>query len=487
MAEPKHLPAAAEAASAPSRTRLVAMIVACGLLMENLDGTVIATALPQIATSMHEDPVRLSLAITTYLLSLAIFIPASGWFADRFGARTVFRSAIIVFTIGSICCGLSHSLVELTAARILQGTGGAMMVPVGRLVLLRSVPKAELVTAMAYLTIPAMIGPVLGPPVGGAIVTYASWRWIFFLNVPIGLLGLVLVSLFVENIREAETPRLDIAGFVLSGTALAGLMLGFETVGRDGVPLPAALALLFVGGIAAAGYLHHASRHPHPILDLLLLRVPTFAIAVAGGCLFRLGIGALPFLLPLMLQLGFGMTAFASGLLTFASAVGSLVMKFTAQSVIRRFGFRRVLSVNALVSALFLLGYAALRPTTPAAVILALLLTGGFFRSLQFTATNSLTFADIPPSLMSRATSLSSTAQQLSLSGGVALGAVLLHLTLAWRGAAHLSADDFWPAFLAVALVSGNAFWPYSRLTSEAGDEICGRSALPRPAAAPRG
>src|SRR5215472_16542830 len=203
MAEGDHQPGRDAAAQdiAP-RSRLIAMIVACALLMENLDGTVISTALPQIAASMHEDPVRLSLAITTYLLSLAIFIPASGWFADRFGARTIFRLAILVFTLGSICCGLSSSLAELTLSRILQGVGGAMMVPVGRLVLLRSVPKAQLVRAMAYLTVPAMIGPVLGPAVGGAIVTYASWRWIFFLNVPIGILGLVLVSILIENYKE---------------------------------------------------------------------------------------------------------------------------------------------------------------------------------------------------------------------------------------------------------------------------------------------
>jgi EmrB/QacA subfamily drug resistance transporter len=460
------------------RSSLIAMIVACGLLMENLDSTVISTALPQIAVSMHEDPVRLSLAITTYLLSLAIFIPASGWFADRFGARTIFRLAIVIFTVGSILCGLSGSLVGLTAARILQGAGGAMMVPVGRLVLLRTVAKAELVRAMAYLTVPAMIGPVLGPPVGGAIVTFASWRWIFFLNVPIGILGIVLVSLFIENRKEPDTPKLDLAGLLLSGTALAGLMLGFETAGREGVPLPAVLALLAVGVAATLLYLRHAAGHDHPILDLLLFRIPTFAIAVGGGFLFRVGVGALPFLLPLMFQLGFGLTAFASGLLTFASAVGALLMKFTAQPIIHRLGFRRTLTGNAVISASFLLGYAALRPSTPASIILALLLTGGFFRSLQFTGTNTLAFADIPPSRMSRATSLSSTAQQLSVSVGVALGALLLHITLAWRGTTSLSANDFWPAFLAVAVISGISAWPFSRLPADAGDEICGRAAV---------
>src|SRR6266436_609387 len=218
------------------RSAVIALTVACALFMENLDGTVIATALPQIAESFAVSPVHLSLAITSYLLSVAIFIPASGWMADRFGSRTIFRAAIAVFMLGSILCGLSSSIAELTGARIVQGVGGAMMVPIGRLVLLRNVTKADMVRAMSYLTVPAMLGPVLGPPVGGFIVTYASWRWIFYLNVPIGILGLVLVTWLIEDYKEPQTPPLDIAGFLLSGTALAGLMLGFETIGREGVP-----------------------------------------------------------------------------------------------------------------------------------------------------------------------------------------------------------------------------------------------------------
>jgi MFS family permease len=349
-----------------------------------------------------------------------------------------------------------------------------MMVPVGRLVLLRSVPKAELVTAMAYLTIPAMIGPVLGPPVGGAIVTYASWRWIFFLHVPIGLLGIVLVSVFVENFREAETPRLDIAGFVLSGTALAGLMLGFETVGRDGVPLPAALALLAVGGIAVAGYLHHAARHPHPILDLLLLRVPTFAIAVAGGFLFRLGIGALPFLLPLMLQIGYGLTPFQSGTITFVSAVGAIVLKFVAPPLLRRFGFRRVLIANSFIAAFFVAVPAAFSINTSMHLITGLLFIGGFFRSLQFTSANALSFADVPLARMSRATSLTSVFQQLSLSLGISVGAISLQLTMTAHGGA-LSLADFHPAFLVVGLISMCSVIAFIRMPHDAGEEMSGR------------
>lgn len=458
------------------RSAIIALTVACALFMENLDGTVIATALPQIAASFEVNPVRLSLAITAYLLSLAIFIPASGWMADRFGARTVFRAAIAVFTISSILCGLSDNPAELTAARVLQGVGGAMMVPIGRLVLLRSVAKADLVQAMSYLTVPAMLGPVLGPPVGGFIVTYASWRWIFFLNVPIGILGLVLVSILIEDHKEPETPPLDASGFIMSGLALSGLLLGFEMTGREG-SLATSLTLLGLGVLGTILYIRHASRHPAPIIDLLLFRIPSFAIATGAGTLFRTGVGALPFLLPLMLQVGFGMTAFASGLLTFMSAVGALVMKFTARPILRRFGFRTVLSLNALICAVFLLSYAALRPGTPTSLILLLFLAGGFFRSLQFTGLNTLAFADVPPNRMSRATSLTSTAQQLSQSTGVATGAVLLHLILAWRGVSDLTATDFWPSFVGIALITAISGWFFARLPKDAGAEVSGHLA----------
>jgi EmrB/QacA subfamily drug resistance transporter len=467
------------------RSAVIALTVACALFMENLDGTVIATALPQIAQSFDVSPVHLSLAITSYLLSVAIFIPASGWMADRFGARTIFRAAIAVFMLGSVLCGLSNDIAELTGSRILQGVGGAMMVPIGRLVLLRNVTKSDMVRAMSYLTVPALLGPVLGPPVGGFIVTYASWRWIFFLNVPIGVLGLVLVSILIENHKEPETPAFDAAGFALAAIGLVGTMSGFEAIGRGGLPLGAALVLVAIGLAAVILYVRHASRHPNPILDLLLFRVPTFAIAVGGGSLFRVGIGALPFLLPLLLQLGFGMTAFASGMLTFASALGSLAMKITARPILRRWGFRKVMVGNALISGAFLLSYAAFRPGIPSAAILVLLLIGGFFRSLQFTSTNTLAFADVPPTRISRATSLTSTAQQLSISMGVALGATLLHLTLLWRGTSDLAADDFWPAFVVVALLSSASVFVYARLAPDAGAEVSGR-ALVAPSPIPK-
>ncbi|MGE0153577.1 MAG: MFS transporter [Reyranellaceae bacterium] len=462
----------------PSRMVVVPLVVAAALFMENLDSTVIATALPAIAHSLGENPLHLNLAITSYLLSLAIFIPISGWMADRYGARTIFRAAIVVFMLGSMACGVAGSLPELVAARILQGMGGAMMTPVGRLILLRSIPKAELVKAMSYLTVPALIGPVIGPPLGGFIVTYADWRWIFFINIPIGIAGILAVTLLIDNVREETVPPLDLRGFVLIGLGLAGLIFGFETVGREVLPLGATLALLAGGALCTGLYLWHSRRAKAPILDLGLMRLATFRAAVLGGLLFRMGLGALPFLLPLMLQLGFGMSALESGLLTFASAAGAMTMKMTAGPIIRAFGFRRVLIANAVISGLFLMGYSLFRPDTAHFVIFLALLAGGFFRSLQFTAINTLSYADVSAPHMSKATSFASMMQQLSLSIGVGIGALLLHVTLSLRGAEQIGAGDFLPAFLTIGtlcVVSLAFFLPLAR---DAGAEVSGHRAV---------
>ncbi|HUN50830.1 MAG TPA: DHA2 family efflux MFS transporter permease subunit [Candidatus Sulfotelmatobacter sp.] len=461
----------------PPRHALIPMIIACALFMENLDSTVIATALPVIAKSLGENPLRLNLAITSYLLSLAVFIPLSGWMADRFGARTVFRSAILVFTIGSVCCALVHTLPELVLARVLQGLGGAMMTPVGRLVILRTIPKADLVNAMAYLTVPALIGPVFGPPLGGFIVTYWSWRWIFLINVPIGVLGMVLATVFIENTREQDLWKFDLAGFLMTGIGLAGLVFGFEAVGRGVLP-SWIVATLLGGGIGCLViYALHARMTPQPIVDLTLFRIPTFRAAILGGSLFRMSIGALPFLLPLMLQLGFGLSAFHSGLLTFASAAGAMTMKFTAGPIIRLFGYRRVLLANTVISAGFLMSYSLFQPTTPHMVIFLGLLAGGFFRSLQFTCTNTLSYANVGAPQMSRATTISSMAQQLSVSFGVGAGALMLHVTLALHGGESLTAGDFAPAFLGVGLFALLPLTFFVPLGAQAGAELSGRKA----------
>jgi len=450
------------------------MIVGCALFMEMLDATVISTALPAMAKSLGEDPIKLNLAITSYLLSLAVFIPISGWMADRFGARTVFRTAIIIFTTGSVFCGFSNSLPELVASRILQGFGGAMMVPVGRLIVLKTIAKSELVTAMSYLTVPAVLGPVVGPPVGGFIVTYYSWRWIFFINVPIGMIGITLVTWYIPNIREDEVFPLDLRGFLLTGLGLAGLVSGFESIGRGVIPASIIMCVMAAGGICMALYILHANRINYPIIDMGLLRIPTFLVATLGGGLFRMGIGALPFLLAMLLQVVFGLSPFASGMLTFASAAGALFMKATATPIIRRLGFRSVLISNGVLSAFIMMSYALFRPTTPHFLIVVALLSGGFFRSLQFTALGTLAYADVPNSSMSGASTLSSMAQQLFLSLGVALGAMLLHMSLKASGFAHLTTHDFTPAFLVMgvlALLSSLLFLP---LEYHAGDEVSG-------------
>ena len=349
------------------RERLVPLIIAVALFMENMDSTVIATALPAIARDIGANPLALKLAITSYLLSLAVFIPASGWTADRFGARTVFRAAIAVFMLGSIGCALSSSLTDFVIARIVQGMGGAMMTPVGRTVLVRSVPKRDLVNAMAWVTMPALIGPVLGPPVGGFITTYATWHWIFIINIPIGLVGIALATRYIENFKAETLERFDLTGMALAGTGIAGVAFGLSVLGLDFLPWPPVVALIVVGAVLIAAYVVHAGRTPAPAIDLTLFRLPTFRASVVGGFVFRIGVGALPFLLPLMLQLGFGMTPFGSGLITFTSAVGAMTMKVAAGTILRRFGFRTILVVNSLVSAAFLAACAAFTQTTPLA------------------------------------------------------------------------------------------------------------------------
>jgi EmrB/QacA subfamily drug resistance transporter len=454
----------------------VTLIVAVALFMEQMDSTVIATSLPAIAADIHEDPIALKLALTSYLLSLAVFIPLSGWMADKFGARTVFRAAIVVFTLGSAACGFAQGLADFVLFRIIQGMGGAMMVPVGRLVILRSVPKSELISALAWLTIPALMGPVLGPPLGGFITTYISWRWIFWINIPIGILGVILATRYIADIREEGLPPLDVKGFALSGIGLAGLAFGITTIGQGLFPPYLVLALLAIGAAGCVLYVRHARTAPAPLLDLDLLKVDTFQASVAGGFVYRIGVGALPFLLPLFLQLGFGMTPLQSGLLTFASAAGAIAMKATAAPILRRYGFKRVLVTNALVSALFIAAIALFTAGTPHVVILAVLLVGGFFKSLEFTSINSIAYADIDAKAMSRATSFASVAQQLSLSAGVAVGALVLEFQRMGRPDASVVAGDFPLAFVLVAVIAASSALIFARLPHDAGANLSGRA-----------
>ena len=455
---------------------ILPLVIASALFLENMDSTVLATSLPAIALDLGIDPIILKLAFTSYLLSLAVFIPISGWMAERFGARHVFRIAIAVFTLASMACAFTTTLPGFIAARFFQGMGGAMMVPVGRFVLVRAVPKSELVQALSYLTLPALIGPVIGPLIGGFLTTYLHWRWIFFINLPMGLIGIILATRYVPDVKGDHLTPLDGRGFLLSGLGLSSLVFGLTILGRELLPLAAAPGLILFGSLCLAFYVIHARHVPHPILKLKLLKLPTFRTSVVGGFFFRAGIGSNPFLLPLMLQIGFGLSAFQSGSLTFASSAGALIMKFTAPRILKRFGFRQILVVNGLISAAFFGAIALFSETTSHSLILAVLLTGGFFRSLQFTCLNAIAYAEVEQSDLSRASSFASVVQQISGSMGVAFAAIIIESLQFMRGDLLLKPDDFRIAFAIVSVLVASSVLFHRRLDPKAGADVSGHT-----------
>jgi EmrB/QacA subfamily drug resistance transporter len=461
------------------RPQTILLIVASAMFMEQLDGTVLATALPTMARSFNVDPLHMNIALTSYLLTLAMFIPASGRLADRFGSRSIFRAAIGLFTVGSILCAQAPTLWALVAARMLQGAGGAMMSPVGRLVMLRVVSKAELVRSMAWLMVPATIGPIVGPPLGGFIVTYLSWHWIFYINVPIGVVGIVLVTIFIDEMKEPARTKFDLLGLVLSGTALACLMFGIEVGSRGAGSTWIVVGLLGVGSVSGVLYWFHARRIPRPMLDFRLLRVMTFRMSVMCGSLSRIAVGAMPFLMPMMFQLGFGLSAVQSGLITFVSSVGSLAMRACAPAILQRLGFRPVLTwIGALATALLALS-AAFRPDWPLPLIYGVLIANGFFQSLQFMAYNTIAYADVPREDMSAATSFYTTFQQMSLTMGIAISAAALAASIGVTHHVHAMLPDFSAAFLFVAAISFLAPLLATRLDKGAGAELSGHRDRP--------
>lgn len=451
---------------------VIPFIVACAMFIEAVDANIIVTALPAIARDFGRDPLALQITVTSYVVGLGVFIPICGWMADRFGARRIFATAIAVFIAASLVCALSQTLVMLTLARFVQGIGGAMMVPVGRILILRAMPRHELVRAMNYISLPALLGPAFGPLIGGFITTYLHWRLIFLINVPIGIFGIWLASRHIVATEERHPGRLDWLGFILSAIGGSILLLGLSLIGGALLPARDALGLCALGALLLIGYWFYAQRITRPLLDLRFFKIPTFQASVLGGSLFRIGLGAVPFLLPLSMQEGHGMTAFQGGGIACASALGGVFMKSLAPRALRRYGFRSVLICNAVFSGIAIAACGLLFPGTPVWLIWTVVLLGGFFPSLQFTSLNTLAYAEIKTADVGRATSLASVIQQLSLGLGVTIASMVLQTSRALQGHAALSALDFFPAFLVAGLFSVASTTLTKRMAPGSGDEI---------------
>ncbi len=405
--------------------RYLPWVVATALFMEQLDSTIVNTAIPAMAESLHVTPLSLKAVVSSYIMALAVCIPISGWMADRFGTRRVFAVAVSVFTLASCLCGLAVNVPMLVAARILQGIGAAMMMPVGRLAIVRTFAKSELLVAMNFVIIPALIGPLLGPTVGGLIVHWLSWREIFFINVPVGLLALWLMQRHMPDYHGESKRPLDIVGLALFGAGTALLSWLLEVFGEHTLDATSAAVLLLLSLGLLAAYVWHARDVAYPLLQLALFRVRTFRVSVVGGFITRLGIGGLPFLLPLLYQLGLGLPAWQSGLLMMPSAAAAMGMKLIAPRVLQRFGFRQTLIVNTVMIGVTICGFAGVGAGTPLWAIVLLGLLQGFFNSLQFSSMNSMAYADIEARESSMASTLASSFQQLSMSFGLACGTII--------------------------------------------------------------
>lgn len=452
-----------------------ALLVAGAFFMEFIDGTVIATALPDMAKSFGVQAVDLNIGISAYLITLAVLIPASGWIADRFGARKVFTLALAIFTLASVLCGLSESLEGFVAMRILQGVGGALMVPVGRLAVLRTTPKHQLITAIATLTWPALVAPIIGPPLGGFITSYANWRWIFFINVPLGIVAIALALRFIPDIHDDERRPFDIAGFIATSVAMVSLVYAMELLGTRQPQGWLTAGLLALGTVTFLFALHHFRRATWPMIRLDAMSVPTFRVTMYGGSLFRASISAVPFLLPLMFQVGFGMNAFHAGSLVLAVFVGNLTIKPATTPLIRWLGFKRLLLINGALNVLALLACALITPQTPVWVILLVLYLGGVFRSIQFTGVSTLAFADVPASQMSYANTLFSTATQLAVGLGISLAAIGIRIgdeVSKWLTLGHIPGISFRLAFVAIAIICLVGMVDTLRLARDAGSAV---------------
>lgn len=458
-----------------ARSRNVSLVVAASMFMQILDGVIIVTALPQMALDFGVATLDMSIGITAYMLMAAVIIPTAGWLTDRFGARRVFLTAMFVFTLASLACGLAADLPQFVLARIVQGAGGALMFPIGRVIVLRSVAKAEIVPAIGLTVWPALFAPVVGPAIGGFLTTYVSWHWNFWINVPLGIAGILLVLSIIPRDTEFKTHPFDWLGFVLTGISLSALLYGFDGLAQGTLPLPVAVSLAILGlgvGTSAIVWLLRAS---HPLLDLNTLRIPTFAASEAlAGAVLRLTINATPFLLPLMFQVGFGLDPLAAGGLVLVYFLGNLLMKSVTTPILRRFGFRTILAVNGTLAGLSIVGCGFLTSGTFYPLLLAILFVAGLTRSMQFTALATLAFADVDGDKRSSASTLSSMFQQISMVFGVALAAAILNVSQVVRAAPALALDDFRNAFLVIGALCVAASLQLLVLPRDAGSEVSG-------------
>jgi len=467
-------PAVPSPAKSPAHRSPLALLVAGTFFMENLDATIITPALPAMARSFGAQPADLNLGVAVYALTVAIFIPASGWIAERYGARRVFGLAIAMFTLASVLCGITETLWQFVAARALQGMAGSLMVPVGRLAVLRGTEKRDLVTVIATLTWPALVAPVLGPPLGGLLVDHAHWSWIFLLNVPLGIVALAMVHRVVPHIAPDPARRFDAAGFAFMGLALAALVGAAEAVSHSFDDWPPALAAFALSGLFAGLGVRHLRRARHPLFRLDVLGIATFLASIRGGTLFRMGVSAVPFLVPVMMQIGFGYSPFHSGLMLMAVFAGNVLIKPATTPLLARFGFRPILVAGGIGNGVALAACALFGPGTPAPVIAAVLFVGGALRSVQFTAINTLSFSEVPQSHMADANTMASTFTPVAMGLGVTLGAV------AWRMGEALSsggaaATPFRIAFVVVGVVTALATLDFARLDRSAGAEVASR------------
>lgn len=457
------------------KTYTVSLVVAIAFFMQGLDTTAVNTAIPAMARSFNTDVVHLSAGITSYLIALAIFIPVSGWIADRYGTRKVFCTSIVLFITASALCGMSQTLTQFVIFRIFQGMAGAMMTPVGRLAVLKSVTKDKLVTAMAYIVWPALVAPILGPVVGGYLTTYWTWHWIFYLNIPISIICVILAWRFIPEEEKHNLPkkRFDLVGFVLSGSALVGFMYGVELLSRREVPYYVSVLLILVSICLLLFNVRYSKHISNPLIDYSVIRIPTYKVTIFTGSISRMVIGVAPYLIPLMFQEGFGLNPFESGSLFLATMAGNLAMKPATIWVMRHYNFRTVLVVNGFLVALFSFFTALLLPTTPVVLIVVVMFLSGMFRSMQFSAITTLAFAEIPQQQMTAANTLYSTVQQMSTGMGIAMGAVFLRFSNMINGySEHYTVADFRLAFIFVAILGIVSLYGFTKLTPDAGDAV---------------